>query len=87
MKKFVFGTVATVSLLAASVGLSADSNTLPQLSDEHTQCRAHVLPNTSEQSYCRIAWRTSVLQGIVDAQKSDKPVMILMMNGHPLGCT
>jgi hypothetical protein len=27
------------------------------------------------------------LRGIVDAQKEDKPVMIVLMNGHPLGCT
>ena len=87
MKKFVSGIIATVSLLTAGIGLSADRNALPQLSAEHAKCRVQVLPNSSEQSYCRIAWRTSVLHGIVDAQKNDKPVMIFLMNGHPLGCT
>ena len=87
MKKFVSGIIATVLLYGAGIGLSADSNALPQLSAEHAQCRAQVLPNSSEQSYCRIAWRTSVLHGIVDAQKNDKPAMIFLMNGHPLGCT
>ena len=87
MKKFVFGIIAIVSLLAANIGLSADRNASSQLSAEYAQCRAQVLPNSSEQSYCRIAWRTSVLHGIVDAQKNDKPVMIVLMNGHPLGCT
>ncbi len=87
MKKFVFGIIATVSLLIAGIGLSADRNVSPQLSAEHAQCRVQVLPNASEQSYCSIAWRTSVLQGLVDAQKNDKPAMIFLMNGHPLGCT
>jgi hypothetical protein len=87
MKKFVSGIIATVSLLTAGIGLSADNNALPQLSAEHAQCRVQVLPNSSEQSYCSIAWRTSVLHGLVDAQKNDKPVMIFLMNGHPLGCT
>jgi len=27
------------------------------------------------------------LQGFVQAQKNDKPVMFYLMNGHPLGCT
>ena len=87
MKKFVFGIIATVSLLIAGIGLSADRNVSPQLSAEHAQCRVQVLPNSSEQSYCRIGWRTSVLHGLVDAQKNDKPAIIFLMNGHPLGCT
>jgi hypothetical protein len=57
------------------------------LSADYAKWRDHVLLNPSEQSYRKIPWRTSILQGIVDAQMSDKPVMILMMNGHPLGCT
>jgi hypothetical protein len=32
-------------------------------------------------------WRTSGLHGIVDARKNDKPVMIVLLNGHPFGCT
>ena len=87
MKKFVSGNIATIVLLAATLGLSADKDALPQLSPEHAKCRELVLPNPSEQSYRKIRWRASVLHGIVDAQKNDKPVMIVLMNGHPLGCT
>ena len=90
MKKFVFGKIAIALLLAASFGLGADKDQLlqtPQLSAEYAKWRDHVLPNPSEQSYRKIPWRASVLHGIVDAQKNDKPVMIVLMNGHPLGCT
>ena len=59
----------------------------PQLSAEYARWRDHVLPNPTELSYRNIPWRASVLHGIVDAQNNDKPVMILLMNGHPLGCT
>ena len=59
----------------------------PKLSDECAKVRGLVLPNPSEASIRTIPWRTSVLQGIVEAQKNDKPVMIYLMNGHPLGCT
>ncbi len=87
MKKFVSGNIATVMLLAASIGLSADKEAPLQLSAEHAKCRDLVLPNPSEQSYRKIPWRASVLHGIVDAQKNDKPIMFVLMNGHPLGCT
>jgi hypothetical protein len=90
MKKFVSANIATVLLLATSIGLGADKDQpLPtlQLSAEHAKCREHVLPNPSEQSYRKIPWRTSVLHGIVDAQQNDSPIMIVLMNGHPLGCT
>ena len=60
---------------------------LPKLSAECAKVRGLVLPNPSEASIRMIPWRTSVLQGLVEAQKNDKPVMIYLMNGHPLGCT
>ena len=88
MKRFVFGYVAV--LLAASLCQGADRNAplhKPQLSPPYAKLRDQVLPNRSEQSFRTIAWRTSVLHGIVDAQKNDRPVMIVLMNGHPLGCT
>jgi len=87
MKKFVAANIAALMLLATSIGSSADRNAPLQLSAEHAKCRAFVLPNLSEQSYRTIPWRASVLHGIVDAQKNDKPIMFVLMNGHPLGCT
>ena len=90
MKRVVFGAIVTVLLLAASSGRGADGETplqRPRLSAGYANQRGLVLPNSSERSYRKIGWRTSVLHGIVDAQKGDKPVMIVLMNGHPLGCT
>ena len=88
MKRLVLGNITAVLLLAASIGQGADQPLQrPQVSADYAQRRDQVLPNPSEQSYRKIPWRTSVLHGIVDAQKCDKPVMIVLMNGHPLGCT
>jgi hypothetical protein len=90
MKIFVFGASVAALLLAASLGPRAGAEPAlrtPQLSAEYAKQRDQVLPSPSEQSYRKIRWRTSVLHGIVDAQKNDKPVMIVLMNGHPLGCT
>ena len=90
MSKFFAGMVATLLFLGPGIGLSADEGqplTTPKLSAENTELCKFVLPNAGEASFRKIPWRTSVMQGIVDAQKNDKPVMIYLMNGHPLGCT
>jgi hypothetical protein len=90
MRRFVFGVVITELLLAVRIGQGANREPAlqtPQLSAEYAKQRDLVLPNPSEQSYRKIQWRTSVLHGIVEAQKQDKPVIIVLMNGHPLGCT
>ena len=90
MKQFVFGNIVIVLLLAGSIRHGADQERplqTPPLSAAYAKQRDLVLPNPREQSYRKIGWRTSVLHGIVDAQKNDKAVMIVLMNGHPLGCT
>ena len=90
MKQVVFGNTVIVLLLAASIGHGADKERplqMPQLSAEYAKQRDLVLPNPREQSYRKIGWRASVLHGLVDAQKNDKAVLIVLMNGHPLGCT
>lgn len=90
MKKVVAGTIVTVLLLATSLAHGADREPAlqrPRMSAEYARRRDQILPNPREQSYRTIHWRASVLNGIVDAQKKDRPVMIVLMNGHPLGCT
>ena len=90
MKQFVTANIVTVLLLAASSGRGADGETplqRPWLSADYAKRRDQILPNPSERSYRKVEWRTSVLHGIIDAHKNDKPVMIVLMNGHPLGCT
>ena len=79
MSHFVTRTIATLLLLVPGIGLYADEGkplrTL-KLSAENAKLRDFVLPNPSEASYRKIPWRTSVLQGIMDAQKNNKPAMI-----------
>ena len=89
MKNPVFSNIVIVLLLAVSIGHGADRRAAAKAAVVRRvrEARDLILPNRSEQSYRKIDWRTSVLRGIVDAQKNDKPVMIVLMNGHPLGCT
>ena len=90
MSHFVNNTIATLLLLVPGIRLYAgEAHSLRTLkfSRENARLRDFVLSNPSEASFQKIPWRTSVLQGIVDAQKNDKPVMSYWMKGHPLGCT
>jgi len=89
MKSRISGSLLFV-LLSATITLGADESPAvrtPTLSADYVKQRTLILPNPKEQSYRTIDWRTSVLRGVVDAQKGSKPVMIVLMNGHPLGCT
>lgn len=90
MKTPVSSNIAVILLLAVGIGRGADQDQPVEalrFSAEFAKCRELVLPNPMEQSYRKIGWRTSVLHGVVDAQKVDKPLMFVLMNGHPLGCT
>lgn len=90
MSRFIFGIVVAVLFIAGSIGrVSGQEPALPApaVSAEYVKARDRILPSPNEHSYRKIAWRTSALRGAVDAQRDDKPVMIVLMNGHPLGCT
>jgi len=46
-----------------------------------------VLPIEKEETWLQIPWRTDIQQARFEAQESDKPIFLWMMNGHPLGST
>ncbi len=49
--------------------------------------RAAILPAADEIAWRRIPWRTSVRDGLREADAAAKPILLWLMNGHPLGCT
>ena len=74
----------TVALLLALAGF-ASAETLTDATYEKT--RDEILPTKDELAWQALGWRTSLWAGVVDAQKAEKPVLLYVMNGHPLGCT
>src|SRR5437764_15241662 len=88
MKRLLLLTVTTAAL-AASAGSAADPSRdklqQPQRSAEYAKWRDSLLLSASEQSHRTIPWRASVLHGLIDAQKQDRPILLFLMNGHPLG--
>ena len=49
--------------------------------------RDQILPNAGEEGWRAIPWRSTLGAGVAEAQRHDKPILLWVMNGHPLGCT
>jgi hypothetical protein len=67
--------------------LVAQTAPLPQeLTDESFEkVRGFIVPDDKELAWRKVGWRATFLDGVVEAQKADKPVLLWTMNGHPLG--
>ncbi len=44
----------------------------------------YVVPRPREEEWLAIAWRPSLWDAVVDAHKADKPIVLWLMEGHPL---
>jgi hypothetical protein len=49
--------------------------------------RDRIRPKAAEQSYQTVHWLPTFWDGVMTAQKEDKPILLWAMNGHPLACT
>jgi len=46
-----------------------------------------VLPKSGEEAYRTIPWHYDLGQAREEAQRTNKPLLIWMMDGHPMGST
>lgn len=49
--------------------------------------RERIRPNAEERSVDTVDWQPTLWDGVMAAQKEDKPILMWAMNGHPLACT
>ena len=49
--------------------------------------RAHLLPGAADLRFAQIAWEPTFLDGVRRASEEERPLLLWLMNGHPLGCT
>lgn len=77
----------TLFCLLAFVLLSADG--LAEELNEKTFAvlRDRIRPKTAEVCYQTVDWLPTFWDGVIVAQKEDKPILLWAMNGHPLACT
>lgn len=51
------------------------------------QLREYILPGAEDLAWETIPWRPSLWEAVVEGDRSDRPILLWAMNGHPLGCT
>ena len=49
--------------------------------------RDYIKPTKSDLMWTSIPWRSSFQEGLIEANIQQKPMLLWVMNGHPLGCT
>jgi hypothetical protein len=75
----VFGLPAAGWSAAAPPGELTDK-TLPDW-------REIIRPKTDDVCFKTVNWLPTFWDGVMTAQKEDKPILLWAMNGHPLACT
>jgi len=48
---------------------------------------AWVLPDEDELEWRKIGWRGVLADAVEEARRTDRPILLWAMNGHPLACT
>ncbi len=56
-------------------------------SDNLAAWRDHILPSDGDLAWTKIPWKVTFHEGITAANEKSKPLLLWVMNGHPLGCT
>ena len=46
-----------------------------------------IKPTRKEIAWAQIPWLTTFYDGLVESDRTQKPLLLWVMNGHPLGCT
>jgi hypothetical protein len=49
--------------------------------------RDRIRPKAAERCFETVHWLPTFWDGVMTAQKEDKPIPLWVMNGHPLACT
>ena len=61
---------------------------LPALTEQNLAARYEFIrPKPEEVRWREIPWRTSLWEGIQEAQAKERPILFWTMDGHPLACT
>ena len=83
-------TTCNTSLEGGSQNLedSGPAGSHPQLTNDNVAAwRAYIRATDAEQAWTRIPWLPTLGDGIAKANADGKPLLLWVMNGHPLGCT
>ncbi len=80
--------IALLACLLSCACASPSTDTHPLLDMASFEAwHAHITPQPSELAWASLPWRTSYAEGLAAAQEQRLPLLLWVMNGHPLGCT
>ena len=86
--KFKLATLVGLALGVVAQGAEKTGPKTVDLTDaNYAKLRDIVHPTAADLAWKKIPWTPTVWDGIVEGQKSDKPILMWIMNGHPLACT
>lgn len=76
------------ALVTWGLALLAAAASGEDLTDKtYVEWRDRIRPKKEERAIETIAWHATFWDGVIAAQKEDKPILLFAMNGHPLACT
>jgi len=76
-----------LSGVASAVQTGLASSATEELPFDFDAWREHLRPGADELSWEAIPWKASLAEGVGVAAAVEKPLLLWVMNGHPLGCT
>lgn len=84
-------TIETLILASAALAGSALAQRVATSTPDATvhvieRCDA-LCPDAAAMAWSTVPWRTTFGAAILDADDTDRPVLLWTMNGHPLGLT
>lgn len=83
MLKKIAGVIA---VLCAVAGVAVAQQVEPT-EENFPQWKRYLQQSSQEQKWQEISWHAVFWEGVQHARAQDKPILLWVMNGHPLGCT
>jgi hypothetical protein len=82
MWKKIAGVIGVLCVAAAALAQQVEPT-----EDNFARWKAYLQPSAQEQRWQQISWHSVFWDGVRQARAQDKPMLLWVMNGHPLGCT
>ena len=76
-----------ILLIAIFIGSQSNKKQFILTSENWDVWKSYIQPLPSELTWTQIPWVTTFSEGINLAKAQEKPLLLWVMNGHPLGCT
>ena len=79
--------VVTAAIWPAAAGAQFDVRSAELNEASYAQMRKAILFNPSAAQWETIPWQPELGPAVTEARKLDKPILLWMMNGNPVGMT